>query len=124
MAPLAHLLADVYAAAVGQHEVEQHGIRGAVGEGVERLFLGAGGVDLVTRVAENHTQAADDLRLAVDDQDARPVGHATRSGWATAGKLTAKAAPSRPRDCRAMRPPFASMKPRQMANPSPEPCWA
>src|SRR4051794_41874372 len=96
MAPLAHLLADVYAAAVGQHEVEQHGIRGAAGEGVERLFLCAGGGDLVARVAEDHTQAADYLRLVVGGPGAGPRGPAAHPWWGPRGEADSEARPSPP----------------------------
>ena len=77
-APLAHLAADVDAAAVRQHEVEQDGVRRAVRERVERLLLRRRRVHLEARVLQHHAQSPDYLRLVVHDQDASSLGHVSR----------------------------------------------
>ena len=89
----------------------------------ERLLLGPGRLDLVAGAAQHDLQAADDLRLVVDDQDAR--GRAHRDRLAAAGRdreADRERGAPRPRpDCSTIRPPLASTKPRQIASPRPEP---
>ena len=72
---LAHLGADVDAAAVGQHEVEHH----RVGRAHRRRRRAppasvSAASTVVAGVAQDHLQAADDLRLVVDDEDALRLG--------------------------------------------------
>src|SRR5205085_9933763 len=71
---------------------------------------------------QDHLQSPDDLGLVVDDQDlGRGRAHAAGAGCGTSGKVTANAVSSLTPDCRAMRPPLASTKPRAIASPSPDP---
>jgi hypothetical protein len=80
MAPLPYLAADVDAAAIGEYEVEEHRIRRAMRQRVERLLLRAGGINLEARVAKDDAKAPDDLRLVVDYENARALVHPTNSG--------------------------------------------
>src|SRR6185312_4360506 len=97
---------------------------------VERLLPGGRGHRLEARVAQDHPQRPQDLRLVVADEDAGggTVAHAGTS-WSVDGsgsgsgrpKVTTKLDPWPGSDSTSTSPPFASMKPRAIARPRPEP---
>src|SRR5205807_3914894 len=118
-APAAQVAQHVDAGAVGQDQVEHERVGRAHGERVEGLGDGRGRVDLEPGAAQHDAQAAQDLRLVVDDEDTRIACHG-------AGSRTANAVPSSVPDCSVRRPPLASTKPLAMASPrpAPPPLWA
>src|SRR3989442_6769163 len=121
-APASDLGADVDAAPVRQNEVQHDRIGRARGDRVERFLLGRRRLDLVARISQDHSEAANDLGLVVDDQNALASGaHEVAAGWGTSGNETAKEVPSPVPVCIWMRPPLASTNPRQIARPSPDP---
>ena len=69
--PLAQRARDVDAVAVGQHEVDDRGRRRAQRGRVQRLLGRRRLEHLEARVAQDDLQRPQDLRLVVDDQDAR-----------------------------------------------------
>jgi hypothetical protein len=68
--PLAQVASDLDAVAVGQHQVEDRGVRRAHGGGVERLRGGGRRDDLEAGLAQHDAQGAQDLRLVVADEHA------------------------------------------------------
>ena len=74
---------------------------------------------LVARAAERRLERPQDLRLVVDDEDARPA-HADAAGSAARGSASTNA-PRRARGSAQSRPPFASAKPRAIESPRPVP---
>ena len=77
-APRSELAAHVGARAVGQDQVEDHRVGRAHRRLRERGLRRLGGLDLVPRRPQAGAQRAQDLRLVVDDEDARPRAHADR----------------------------------------------
>ena len=120
--PRPQLAADVDPAPVGEDEVEDDRLGRANGGGRQRRLGGRGRVDLVAGAAEGRLERAQDLRLVVDDEDARPARHAaTGSGGSATGRASANEAPCPGCDSAQTRPPFASANPRAMARPRPVP---
>ena len=74
----------------GQHEVEHDGLGRSHRRRRERRLGRLGGVDLVAGAAEARPQRAQDLRLVVDDEHARPrhAGTSTRAARATGSAST------------------------------------
>ncbi len=77
--------ADVDPGAVGQDEVDDRRVRRPQRRVVERLLGGLREIHLVAAVAQQHLQRAEDLRLVVAHQDARPVGHVVTPPHPAAG---------------------------------------
>ena len=71
--PGAKVTTDLDAALVREHEVENDGLGSAHSGRGERGLAGFGGIDVVARAAKRRLQRSDDLRLVVDDEDARPA---------------------------------------------------
>jgi hypothetical protein len=116
--PLAQAAGELDAAAVGEHEVDDGGVRRAHGGAVERL-LHRGGLDhVVAGLAQDDLQRAQDLALVVDHEHPGEIAHAGSSG-----SSTTKLDPWPGSDSTHTRPPLASTKPRTIARPSPEPRW-
>ena len=88
---------------------------------IERLARRRRGVDGVAGAAELELQRAQDLRLVVDDEDARAAHASTSAGSATAGSARTNVAPPPGAASTQRRPPLRSTKPRAIASPSPEP---
>src|SRR5581483_3618519 len=116
-APAAQLARDVGAASIRENEVEDHGVRRTHGGARQRLLARRGRVDVVARSAQARLERAQDLRLVVDDEDAR---HAGTGAPTAAGSSTTKCAPPSAGSARSV-PPFASTKPRAIARPRPAP---
>ena len=123
---------DVQPVHVGQAQVEQDQVRTHPRERVERFLRGARRLDPKVVAAEVGLHRAQDRRLVVDDQDARPrrVRHACaasgagcRSGTASlSGSVKVNRAPAPARFSAQTRPPCASTRPLTIASPSPRPC--
>ena len=118
--------ADLDAVDVGQHEVDDRGVRRLQRGGVERLPRRRRRHDVEARVAQHDPQRPQDLRLVVADEDARGVAHGgPRRGAAarsrSSGISTTNVVPWPGSDSTQTRPPLTSTKPRTMARPRPEP---
>ena len=99
LAPRAELPADVGAAPVREHEVEDHGLRRiAAAAAASAVSRGRGGLDLVARTAQRRSERPQDLRLVVDDEDPLPAHRASPAGTSTTGRASAKVAPWPGRD--------------------------
>ena len=72
-APGAQLPADLCAASIRKHQVENDRVRRPHRRGGERGLGSRGRVDLVAGAAEVRLQGAQDLRLVVHDEHARPL---------------------------------------------------
>jgi hypothetical protein len=98
----------------------------AGGRGGKRLLGRGGGIDLEARVAQDHSQCAQDLRLVVEHEDTTDFVHATGGPAARAGAGVSlgsgcrktKVVPWPGCESARSRPPFASTNPRAIANPS------
>ena len=120
-APRAQLPADVTSRAVGQQQVEDHRVRRTQRRRGQRLLRRRGGVDLVARAAQVRIERPKELRLVVDDEDAR-LHDATRAGTRSHGQRQPRArTAARLRGASSTVAPFASAKPRAIARPMPEP---
>ena len=120
LAPRPELTADVGAAPVGKHEIEDHRRGWMGGRRRERARGGVRGVNLESRTAQSRAERPQDLRLVVDDED--PLLHAGSSaGTSTTGSASANVAPCPGFDSAQRRPPFAAAKPRAIARPRPAP---
>src|SRR5262249_58082174 len=111
--------------AVREDEVEDHGLGRAHRRRGERALGGVRRLDLVAGAAEARPERAEDLRLVVDDEHARPgARHAAtvaRTGGFAAGSASTNVAPCPTRDSTVSLPPLASAKPRAIASPRPAP---
>ena len=87
------LAADVRAAAVGQHEVEDDRLGRVQAGGGERLLRGRRRLHLVAGAAQVRLERAEDLRLVVDDEDALTAHAGTSTGSSTTGRASANDAP-------------------------------
>ena len=129
--PLAQPPRHLDAVEVGQHEVDDGGVRRLQRGGVERLPARRRRHDGVARVAQHDPQRPQDLRLVVADEDARGHPCAAAPGAAAAcsravgssGISTTNVVPWPGSDSTQTRPPLTSTKPRTMARPRPEPRW-
>ena len=115
----------VLAVHIGQAEVEDDQVGRRIGDQPQRLVAGGGVQHLVARRFERRLEETHDLRLVVDDQDAR-AGHDAAlaiSRASTAGiEMTMRA----PRRLTAglsaqILPPIASTRPRLIDRPRPVP---
>ena len=79
---------------------------------------------VIARAAEVRLQRAQELRLVVDDEDPLTAHAAASTGSSTTGNASTNDAPCPSRDSSQRRPPFASVKPRAIAKPSPAPRWS
>ena len=130
-APLAQAPADVDAAAVGEHEVDDRRARRAQRGRVERLGRGGGGDGLEAGVAQDDAQGAQDLQLVVADEHAWRVAHpaasptasGARDGAGSSGNSITNVVPWPGSDSTRMRAPLTVSSPRAMASPRPEPRW-
>ena len=79
---------DVRAAAVGQEQVEDDRLGRLQRRRAQRLLGGRRRRDVVARAAQVRLQRAEELRLVVDDEDARraPRHAGTRAGSSTSGQ--------------------------------------
>ena len=68
--PVAQTPADLDAGDIGQHQVDDRGMRAADRRQVERLFAGLAGQHLVAGFAQHQPQRAKDLAIVVADEDA------------------------------------------------------
>ncbi len=119
--PLQRLLA----VHVRQAKIQHHGVRRAPGQLAQPGLAGVGADRLVAGGRQRRSQEAVDLRLVVDDQDARAMdGHSSPFGVRVdLGREIRNRVP-RPSATglvAAMRPPMASMKPLAIDSPSPRP---
>ncbi len=92
-APAADLAAHLDSLPVGELEIEHDRVRRAARRsrrGPARWVSAASTV--VARLAEDQPQAADDLRLVVDDEDPR-TAHRAASGWGASGERPANEVP-------------------------------
>ena len=118
-APRPQLSADVASRAVGQQEVEDHRVGRPERRRGQRLRGRRRRVDLVARAAQVRGERAQELRLVVDDEDARVT---TRPRAGTAAKAArARARPAAARGTSSSVAPFASANPRAIVRPRPRP---
>src|SRR5207302_490867 len=117
------LAADVRAAPVGEHEIEDDSIRRVRRRLRQRLRCCGGDLDLIAGALQARAQRPQDLRFVIDDQDAQ-TAHRGSAAWSvTAGSASAKVDPPRAgsEESTQTRPPFASANPRAIARPRPLP---
>src|SRR5262249_30458872 len=134
--PFANPSADLQAVDHRQSQVEQDHIGPPARRLIQRGLAIRGHSDLVAVRAERGLQQPPDLRLVVDDQDARahkapPACAWSRGGRAAAlklalsalasGSVNIKRAPPSGAFSAQIRPPCASTMPLQIASPSPTP---
>src|ERR1700722_14233475 len=142
LTPLAQQTRELDSVHVGQHQIDDRRLRRAHGRSIQSLACRFGWHYLKARVAQHHTQGAQDLRLVVHDEDSlcrrrlvlcdqracsglaatATAASGSRAGCCDAsGSSSTNVAPCPGSDSTCSLPPLDSVKPRAIASPKPDP---